>query len=249
MRDVCVVTGAKGNREKLMDYARYLGGRSGRSGINQQDQEASMFATAIKSHGTGLGGSYSQRAVRALRNVDLKAVLEMTYPVTQSILQAKHDASEAKHKYEMLQGPGRDLWRGRLLEHLGPGQWRPVFEDGEAVQATKEQWAAQFIEFYNAKDGFNVTVNPEYVERVAKALADPKSGRVRNLEVDTSLQGSLMDRMAYGGTLEDLIAAADNHENLYDGEKNEQFCSAPTRRARTLSAEQLQDLGQERSAE
>lgn len=249
VRDVCVVTGAKGNQLKLMDYARYLGGRSGRSGINQQDQEASMFATAIKSHGTGLGGSYSQRAVRALRNVDLKAVLEVTYPVTQSILQAKHDASEAKHKYEMLQGPGRDLWRGRLLEHLGPSQWRPVFEDGEAVQATKEQWAAQFIEFYNAKDGFNVTVNPEYVERVAQALADPKTGRVRNLEVDTSLQGSLMDRMAYGGTLEDLIAAADNHENLYDGEKNEQFCSAPTRRARALSAEQLQDLSQEHSAE
>ena len=245
VRDVCVGTGAKGNQQKLMDYARYLGGRSGRSGINQQDQEASMFATAIKSHGTGLGGSYSQRAVRALRNVDLKAVLEVTYPVTQSILQAKHDASEAKHKYEMLQGPGRDLWRGRLLEHLGPGQWRPVYENGEAVQATKEQWAAQFIEFYNAKDGFHVTVNPEYVERVAAALADPKTGRVRNLEIDTSLQGSLMDRMAYGGTLQDLIAAADNHENLYDGEKNEQFCAAPTRRARELSKGQVKDQSQE----
>ncbi|WP_394941133.1 hypothetical protein [Psychromicrobium sp. YIM B11713] len=249
VRDVCVTTGAKGSMSKLTDYARYLGGRNGCSGINQQDQEASMFATAIKSHGTGLGGSYSQRAVRALRNVDLKAVLEVTYPVTQSILQAKHDASEAKHKYEMLQGPGRDLWRGRLLEHLGPGQWRPVFENGEAVQATKEQWVAQFIEFYKAKDGFNVTVNPEYVERVALALTDPKSGRVCNLEVDTSLQGSLMDRMAYGGTLRDLIAAADNHENLYDGEKNEQFCSTPTRRARALSAKALQELNQEHNAE
>ncbi|QNE18091.1 hypothetical protein F1D05_09585 [Kribbella qitaiheensis] len=236
VRDVCVTTGAKGNFQKLTDYARYLGGRSGRSGISQTDQEASMFATAIKAHGTGLGGSYSQRAVRALRNVDLKAVLEVNYPVTQSILQAKHDATEARHKYEMLQGAGRDLWRGRLLDHLGPGKWRTVFEDGEPVQATKEQWVEQFVDFYTAKDGFGVTVNPEYVDRVAHALCDPRTGLVRNLEDDPSLQGALMDRLAYGGTLDNLIAAAAKHENLFDGEKNEQFCSTATRRSRRLAA-------------
>lgn len=242
VRDVCVTTGAKGNLQKLTDYARYLGGRSGRSGISQADQEASMFATAIKAHGTGLGGSYSQRAVRALRNADLKAVLEVTYPVTQSILQAKHDATEARHKYEMLQGAGRDLWRGRLLEHLGPGKWRAVFEDGAPVQATKEQWADQFVDFYTARDGFGVMVNPEYVSRVAEALTDPRTGLVRNLEDDPSLQGSLMDRMAYGGTLRDLIAAAGKRENLFEGEKNEQFCSAATRRSRRLANTQLHDL-------
>ncbi|MGC4939382.1 hypothetical protein [Kribbella sp. DT2] len=243
VRDVCVTTGAKGNVQKLTDYARYLGGRSGRSGITQADQEASMFATAIKTHGTGLGGSYSQRAVRALRNADLKAVLEVTYPVTQSILQAKHDAGEARHKYEMLQGPGRDLWRGRLLEHLGPGKWRTVFEDGAPVQATKEQWADQFVDFYTARDGFGVLVNPEYVDRVAEALTDPRTGLVRNLEDDPSLQGSLMDRMAYGGTLGDLIIAAAKRENLFDGEKNEQFCCAATRRSRRTPTAQPEDLG------
>jgi hypothetical protein len=242
VRDVCVTTGAKGNLQKLTDYARYLGGRSGRSGITQADQEASMFATAIKAHGTGLGGSYSQRAVRALRNDDLKAVLEVTYPVTQSILQAKHDATEARHKYEMLHGPGRDLWRGRVLEHLGPGKWRVAFEDGAPVQATKEQWVEQFVDFYTARDGFGVLVNPEYVDRVAEALTDPRTGLVRNLEDDPSLQGSLMDRMAYGGTFEDLIAAAAKRENLFEGEKNEQFCSAATRRSRRLAAAQSQDL-------
>lgn len=232
VRDVCVTTGAKGNQAKLMDYARYLGSPSGRTGLTQADQEASMFATAIKSHGTGLGGSYSQRAVRALRNDDLKAVLEITYPVTQSILQAKHDATEARHKYEMLQGPGRDLWRGRLLEHVGPGEWKTSFEDGQPVQASREQWAAQFVNFYESKEGFGVTVNPEYVERVAKALTDPTTGLIRNLDTDPALQGSLMDRMAYGGKLEDLVAAADNHENLFDGALNEQFCSTTTRRVR-----------------
>ncbi|MYR56988.1 hypothetical protein GTY54_12360, partial [Streptomyces sp. SID625] len=119
VREVCVATGAKGSEKKLDDYARNLGDAQGTPGITQADQEASMFATAIKAHGTGLGGSFSQRAVRALRGEDLKAVLEVTYPVTQSILQAKHDAAEARHKYAMLQGPGRELWRGRSLEHVG----------------------------------------------------------------------------------------------------------------------------------
>lgn len=242
LRDVCVTTAAKGNVQKLTDYARYLGGLNGRSGISRADQEASMFATAIKAHGTGLGGSYSQRAVRALRNTDLKAVLEVTYPVTQSILQAKHDAAEARHKYQMLQGPGRDLWRGRKLEHVGPGTWRPEFVDGEPVQATAEEWEAQFTEFYASKEGFGVTVNPDYVSRVARALEDPATGRIRNLEEDPALQGTVMDRMAYGGDFETLVQAAKNREGIYDGQKNEQFASVGTRRARAATAQVLAQM-------
>ncbi|MFK0244575.1 hypothetical protein ACIQUM_07740 [Amycolatopsis azurea] len=232
VRQVCVDTGAKGNEKKLADYARNLGDEQGRPGITQADQEASMFATAIKAHGTGLGGSFSQRAVRALRNEDLKAVLEVTYPVTQSILQAKHDATEARHKYEMLQGPGRDLWRGRKLEHLGPNQWGLQLVDGEPVQATGAEWQAQFSTFYESKDGFGVAVNPHYVSRVARALEDPATGLIRNLESDPSLAGAVMDRMAYGGTFDDLLRAAASRENLYDGDKNEQFASAATRKVR-----------------
>jgi hypothetical protein len=239
VRQVCVETGAKGSEKKLADYARNFGDEQGTPGITQEDQEASMFATAIKAHGTGLGGSFSQRAVRALRGADLKAVLEVTYPVTQSILQAKHDAEEARHKYEMLQGPGRDLWRGRKLEHVGPGQWRPEFVDGEAVQATAEEWEAQFTEFYEAKDGFNVTVNPDHVARVARALEDSKTGLVRNLEEDPSLAGTVMDRMAYGGDFTALLQAAKDRGGIFDGEKNEQFASAGTRRARSEATRQL----------
>ena len=185
VRAVCVDTGAKGSMGKLAAYAHILGIQvddsgnwfdvdHGQPGLTQADKEASMFATAIKAHGTGLGGSFSQRAVRALRGADLKAVLEVTYPVTQSILQAKHDAAEARHKYAMLQGPGRDLWRGRALKHVGPGQWRAEMVDGEPAQATAEQWQEQFVEFYRAKDGFNVEVNPDHVARVAAASAGPQ---------------------------------------------------------------------------
>ncbi|MDX3020126.1 hypothetical protein [Streptomyces acidiscabies] len=243
VREVCVETGAKGSEKKLADYARNLGDAQGTPGITQADQEASMFATAIKAHGTGLGGSFSQRAVRALRGEDLKAVLEVTYPVTQSILQAKHDAAEARHKYAMLQGPGRELWRGRSIEHVGPGQWRTAFLDGEPVQATAEEWEKQFIEFYESKEGFGVTVNPDYVARVASALEDPKTGLIRNLEEDPSLAGTVMDRMAYGGGFEVLVQAAKNRESVYDGEKNEQFASSGTRKARAEVSRQLDQLG------
>ncbi|WP_338675885.1 hypothetical protein V1460_25170 [Streptomyces sp. SCSIO 30461] len=243
VREVCVETGAKGSEKKLTDYARNLGDAQGTPGITQADQEASMFATAIKAHGTGLGGSFSQRAVRALRGEDLKAVLEVTYPVTQSILQAKHDAAEARHKYAMLQGPGRDLWRGRSIERVGPGQWRTAFLDGEPVQATAEEWEKQFIEFYESKEGFAVTVNPDYVARVAKALEDPRTGLIRNLEEDPSLRGTVMDRMAYGGAFADLVEAAKNRESVYDGEKNEQFAALGTRKARAEMSRQLEQLG------
>lgn len=243
VREVCVETGAKGNEQKLTDYARNLGDAQGVPGITQTDQEASMFATAIKSHGTGLGGSFSQRAVRALRGKDLKAVLEVTYPVTQSILQAKHDAAEARHKYAMLQGPGRDLWRGRRIEQVGPSLWHTPFVDGEPVQAMEEEWKKQFVEFYESKEGFGVTVNPEYVARVASALKDPTTGLIRNLEEDVSLRGTVMDRMAYGGAFTDLVEAAKNRESVYDGEKNEQFASSGTLKARVQASWQLDQLG------
>lgn len=252
---ICVQTGAKGSASKLSTYAQKLGLQvddagdwhdvdHGKPGLSKADQEASMFATAIKAHGTGLGGSYSQRAVRALRSDDLKAVLELTYPVTQSILQAKHSATEARHKYEMLQGPGRELWRGRKIEHVGVGQWATEFEDGEPVQATTQEWADQFRDFYTAPDGFNVKVNPEYVDRVAQALTDPRTGRVRNLEDDKSLPGTVMDRMAYGGDFETLLEAAKARENVYDGPGNEQFASMPTRRARARTEAEMAALEQ-----
>lgn len=247
MNQVCVATGAKGSPGKLAAYARNLGlalddqGRPtsqdfGTPGLDKQDQEASMYATAVKTFGTGLAGAFSQRAVRSLRNEELKAVLELTYPVTQSILQAKHDAAEAKHKYEVLMGPGRDLWRGRLLQREG-GAWKTVRNDGVAVQATPEQWKAQFNEFYSAADGFNVPgANPEYVDRVAAALTDPATGLVRNLEEDPQLAGALMDRLAYGGTFQDLLVAANTRENLYDGRMNELFAPKPTQRHREATS-------------
>lgn len=231
---VCVDTGAKGNSAKLDDYEKAL-----RYGLTRTDQEQAMYATAVKAQGTGLGGSYSQRAVRALRDTDLKAVLELTQPVTQSILQVKHNAAEARGKYEALQGPGRALWRGQALTH-DQGRWAVVRDSqGEPVAATTEGWKQQVREFYTSPDGFHVPFNPEYIDRIATALSDDQ-GRMRNLEEDPDLAGHLLDRMAYGGSFEDLAKAAKNHENLFDGHGAELFACATTRRAREQAARDVQ---------
>ncbi|MDU7718282.1 MAG: hypothetical protein E7J90_08615 [Cutibacterium avidum] len=234
MQRVCVDTGAKGNSAKLDDYEKAL-----RYGLTRTDQEQAMYATAVKAQGTGLGGSYSQRAVRALRDTDLKAVLELTQPVTQSILQVKHNAAEARGKYEALQGPGRALWRGYALTH-DQGRWAVVRDSqGEPVAATTEGWKQQVREFYTSPDGFHVPFNPEYIDRIATALSDDQ-GRMRNLEEDPDLAGHLLDRMAYGGSFEDLAKAAKNHENLFDGHGAELFACATTRRAREQAARDMQ---------
>lgn len=240
--EVCVQTGAKGSPKKLEEYTRYFGDENG-PGITQEDQEASMFATAIKSHDTGLAGTYSQRAVRALRDKDLKPALEVTSVTTQSVLQSKHNASEARHKDEVLRTAGRELWRGRVMERVGAGQWKAQFEKGQPVQATREQWVAQFNDFYTSPDGFNVEVNPEYVERVARQLEDPKTGLIRNLEDDPALAGSLLDQMAYGGDFKMLMEAAAKRESIYDSKCASQFAPNASYSAVRVREAQMAALG------
>lgn len=242
MRAVCVDTGAKGSEKKLEDYARALGDGMGSTGLTQADQEGTQFAAGMKAHATGLGGGVAQRAMRALHNVDAEAATQMTSRVTQSILQAKHDPAEADHLYDMGQSAVRDVWRGRSIEHVGGGQWKPVFEDGAPVQASRDEWVAQVTDFYSSKAGLGIGVNPRYVERVADALVDPQTGRMRNIEDDPSLDVAPLDRMAYGGTMADLVEMARKGENIYDGQQNEHFAPSATASARRRAARAEQTL-------
>lgn len=147
--------GAKGSHKKLAHYAHYMGleyqtepngriisdtvTRSQESKITVQDIHDTQTATAIKSFGTGLAGTVSQRMVTMLRNrgmVDkddasyrrvenaqgmmygnaLESALELTYLATQGILQAKHDPKQAQILFDSVRGPIREVWRGHALE-------------------------------------------------------------------------------------------------------------------------------------
>lgn len=234
----CVETGAKGSEKKVRDYVHYLGADAetfadlGETQATQEDHEGVMYATAIKSFGTGVAGTFSQRGVKALRNEELKAVLELTYPVTQSVLQAKHDPKEARQKYEMLMGPARALWRGRKLEAVagpdGNRRWEAARDaSGKETQADTATWKKQFLDLYTSKDGLNVSINDENVEKVATALSS--NGVIIDMEEgpsaasQTQTLGSTMDRLAYGGSFDDVLASAANRENVFEGEQNAHF--------------------------
>jgi hypothetical protein len=247
----CVETGAKGSEKKVRDYAHYLGADPdtfadlGETQATQEDHEGVMYATAIKSFGTGVAGTFSQRGVKALRNEELKAVLELTYPVTQSVLQAKHDPKEARQKYEMLMGPARALWKGRkLAATVGPDgnrRWEAARDDsGKEIQADTATWKKQFLDLYSAKDGLNVSINDENIEKVAAALS--RNGVMIDMEEapsagsDVSSLGSTMDRLAYGGSFEDVLAAATARENVFDGAQNAHFAPYALRKNRQALA-------------
>lgn len=237
VKEACIDTGAKGSMSKLKAYAEYLGAEMDDEGhavdkgeplVIRDYHEGVMYATAIKSFGTGVAGTFSQRGVKALRNEALKPVLELTYPVTQSVLQAKHDPEEARVKYENLMGPARELWRGRLLEKKveqnGHVTWESVRDkNGGFVQADPETWKKQFMEVYTSSEGLNVSVNEDNVEAVAQALTDPVDKTIANIEDVKDERGSTMDRLAYGGDFSDLLAAASKNENIFDGSQNGHF--------------------------
>lgn len=252
VKEACIDTGAKGSPAKLVAYAKHFGAHAkveesgalrvqdtGAPLHTREEDQGVMVATAVKT-AVGIAGAFSQRGVRALRNVSQKSVLELTYPVTQSLLQSKHDPHEAMQKYDMLLSSTRELWRGREMKRAaGPdgsgSSWVVVTDDkGAEVQATRERWEEQFLDMYRSRDGLNIPgVNPAHVTVVADALVGP-DGRMRNIEEvgegsetfeegHELATGSTMDRLAYGGDFYALAKAARFGENIFAGEHNGYF--------------------------
>lgn len=85
------------------------------TGFTETDRMSQQMATNTKTQATGLAGAVSQRGIAALRCVEPRAVLELTYNVTQSVLQAKHDAREAERKFNYLQGIVKGVWDGKEI--------------------------------------------------------------------------------------------------------------------------------------
>lgn len=252
-----VIHKAKGNYAKLEDYAKYLGVTYQRTPENidpeqkialdsvvdtgdtratRKDTKDVQYATAIKSFGTGIAGMYSQRGISAMRNLAPTEVLGLTHPVTQAILQAKHDPIQAAHQYGMLMGPCRDLWKGRMMElgtdRDGNQSWKVVKDPntGAPLQADKERFIWQFETLYMDKtNGLGVEVNPEYIKKVADLFLDEKTGTMKNIEDYAKTEGAILDRLAYGGTFETLTNAAKNGTDLFEGKYSSMFMPSKIR--------------------
>lgn len=248
LQEVCIDTGAKGSLGKLADYATYLGvdvrqSYDVRDGLRhdllvvedvydhtrstREDAYGTEYATAVKAFGTGVAGAFSQRGVKALRNECQKAVLELTYPVTQAILQAKHDPVDAKNRYELLISPVRKLWQGykmeKQLDSDGNVSWGLAKDNsGSPYPATKDEWVHDFMEMYTGEGGLGVDVNPEHVNAVADALSS-EDGIIQSIEEFGGRNGAVLDRLAYGGGFDGLVESAVRGEDLFEGKFGAMF--------------------------
>ena len=260
VKEACLDTGAKGNVAKFSDYAKWLGANGvkidekgqldlsnivdkGDTGATRDMQEETMLATAIKSFGTGVAGAYSQRGMMALRNVCPKAVTELTYPVTQAVLQIKHDPAQAKATYSIMKGPLRQLWQGKSMSKDKDGNWHVNYgKDGKPEQATPKEWEANFKEMFN--NDLGVKPNTDYIHEVAQAMT--QNGQVQSIETLGSM--SALDKLAYGkGGFETLQDLAKQNANIFAGKYNQDF--APNSLRENVRQKHLEIAGQKQVQE
>lgn len=255
----CYETGAKGSERKLDDYAEYLAVRKEADGhytdLGHQDRAemiakhtGSQKATSYKTELTGVAGARSQAAVQLLRGRDELAVAtEITYPVTQAMLQAKHDPVDAAYRAETINGPLRDLWKGRAMsatEVDGRYQWSVLSDsDNRPVQATTEQFASQMEKMIVHDQGMGVPLNMDHVRRAAELL-DDGTGRIVDTsrdnwsELSDEQQPLMLDKLAYNGSFNDVLTAARNKEQLFTG-ANAQFAPSVVSHNQRLAAAEM----------
>lgn len=250
--DACIATGAKGNIKKLREYMYYLGATDGKSEGDidfdnivdnkasfrtRQDIMDTQVATTVKATMVGLSGRVSQVGAQAFgHNKDtFRASLNVNAPVTQSIVQAKKDADEAKRKAHVVLNVIPEFLDGVKIQKKD-GVWNPVVVNGNYVKYTdKNEWINDAKEFYFDKDGVNVKVNTDCF----KTLANDMERRLRtdwensadfnentefypiSFNKVKQLYGSNLDYMAYEKNFYGLVKkVADGDFNLFENSEN-----------------------------
>ena len=201
-----VDNGAKGNPSKLNDALDYYDGKAGR-----KEAKDIQYAKGVQTDDTGLGGAVSQELVSALRNDGIEPALEVSYPVTQAILQIKKDATHAKTTDSFLRKEVPNLYAGKS-------------SDGKRENMTKKQWANDYYDVLTNEDKLGVDVNREFVDAVADVMVGDNGNTVRDIKDVIKESGSPMDQIAYGGgwdSAHDL--AKQGNRSLLDGEMTQYF--------------------------
>lgn len=250
-----VQQGAKGNPKKLQEYFKQAGieaeyaldadgnpvgicqgvTMAEHSFKNRDDDLGVQYATAVKAFGTGIAGMYPQRGMAANRNIAAEAVLGLTHPVTQANLQIKHNVQMANIIYPMLQGPVRELWRGRILEQTSEGNWVAMRDkNGEFVKPTPEQWSKNLAQVYDQVLG--CPVNPDYIMEIA--TANSENGAMKNIEEASRSEAAPMDRGAYTDcSFAGTFKMAQEGANITDGKYNDAMASHIIRNNKALAAQ------------
>ena len=140
------ISESKAKGGSLSDYEKYFDCKS-----TEDDRLAVQKATAIKA-AVGIAGMFSQQLMRAFRDICPKAVLEITYPNTQALLQAKHDPERAVKVYKILQSKLMRAWNDNSDER-------------------KEKIEKIYQELGQA---FGAEIDEKYLNEVCSALDDRK---------------------------------------------------------------------------
>ncbi len=196
----------KGNPNSFKEVMEYYDGKKG-----LKEAQSIQYAKGVQTDDTGLGGAISQKLVSAMRNQGIDPALEVSYPVTQAILQIKHDADHAVLIDDYLRNEIRNLYEGKS-------------SDGKKENMTKKQWVDDYHDVLTNDDKLGVDVRRDLVEKVADIMVGKNGNVVRNIDDVIKDDASPMDRIAYGGGWESAFElASEGGHSLLDGKMNEHF--------------------------
>lgn len=203
----------KGGPNSLISAMEYYDGKKTR-----KDAQSIQYAKGVQTDDTGLGGAVSQKGVSAGRNIDIQPILEVTYPVTQAILQIKHDDKQAIKINDFLRKEIPNLYNGKS-------------SDGKTENMTKSQWVKDYYDILTNEDKLDVDVSLELVEKVADIMVGKNGNVVRNIDEVIRQDASPMDQIAYGGGWDRTFELAKSGEHsLLDGEMNKHFAPISMRK-------------------
>lgn len=277
-------SGAKGSPSKLVNgYGKYFGCKAeidenfkltafedlGQPYANVSDRQASLAATHAKAVLTGVAGKFSQHAIMLAKNSDecfsnSAAANALTHPVTQSVMQLKHDDSETiLRKIDMITNVAPALWAGHKIQPSLNANgdtltWEVVTQKNdkgqyENVAMSPDEWKKTFMQFYTDKKGLGVAPpNPEHIETMAKIMTVTENGRSYIKGFDSKTKEIMpmekpLDRLTYESDIQTLCSLADTKAKLFDGSVNSYIAPKVIRDniAETAKANEAKSMGEE----
>ena len=157
--------GAK--KGEIGDYENYF--KNTDNALPEEERIKVQKATAIKA-AVGIAGRYSQQLMRAFREICPKAVLELTYPNTQALLQVKHKPDRAIIVYKLLKNKLMDAWEMK--------------QEGR-IERIKELYSKDYLD---QPIGGENGIDEKYLIEIDGAMGD---------EPLSKISGTFLDKLAY----------------------------------------------------
>lgn len=166
---------------------------------------------ASKADNTALGGTQSQKGVSALRNQAMTEVALLTYPVTQSILQSKHNPDEADMKDFIVRYWGADVWNGYKLtgnftgtaEEIQQSPHKPILEpilddNGQPIPKTQFNPKTESWDNVTTFDPVTGKFEPVYQMQAKKCTRDEWVQQMVGMEkaLNVNINPDFIERMA-----------------------------------------------------